>query len=163
MLRHATAQEQKWINAQFETLPLLPTPATLWRDTTHLGQQCRATGFNAGSLDLIIAALCIQIFNVELLNKNFYDELANWYFWAKKHRHFPFYDFGFKLTLHPTFPKSSGSILHDNNSATVSVVDLQTLRLRPPPQSIINGFANVAYRKDVVNSFIFQTALPSLR
>ncbi len=33
-----------------------------------------------------------KIFNVELLNKNFYDELANWYFWAKKHCHFPLYD-----------------------------------------------------------------------
>ncbi len=33
-----------------------------------------------------------QIFNVELLNKNFYDELANWFFWAKKHIRFPLYD-----------------------------------------------------------------------
>jgi len=33
-----------------------------------------------------------RIFNVELLNKNFYDELANWFFWAKKHVHFPLYD-----------------------------------------------------------------------
>ena len=33
-----------------------------------------------------------KIFNVELLNKNFYDDLANWFFWAKKHCHFPLYD-----------------------------------------------------------------------
>jgi type I restriction-modification system DNA methylase subunit len=33
-----------------------------------------------------------QIFNIELLNKNFYDELANWFFWAKKYAHFPLYD-----------------------------------------------------------------------
>jgi len=33
-----------------------------------------------------------RIFNVELLNKSFYDELANWFFWAKKHVHFPLYD-----------------------------------------------------------------------
>lgn len=33
-----------------------------------------------------------RIFNVELLNQNFYDELANWFFWAKKYVHFPFYD-----------------------------------------------------------------------
>ena len=33
-----------------------------------------------------------QIFNVELLNKNFYDELANWFFWAKKYTRFPLYD-----------------------------------------------------------------------
>jgi len=33
-----------------------------------------------------------EIFNVELLNKRFYKELANWYFWAMKHCHFPFDD-----------------------------------------------------------------------
>ena len=33
-----------------------------------------------------------RIFNVELLNKYFYDELANWFFWAKKHTRFPLYD-----------------------------------------------------------------------
>jgi len=60
VLRHATPQEQKWIKAQFETLPLLTTPATLWRDAAHIGQKCRAAGFNAGSLDLVIAALCIH-------------------------------------------------------------------------------------------------------
>jgi len=30
-----------------------------------------------------------QVFNVELLNKNFYRELSNWYFWARQHVHFP--------------------------------------------------------------------------
>ncbi len=33
-----------------------------------------------------------EIFNVELLNKRFYKELANWYFWAMKHCHFPLLD-----------------------------------------------------------------------
>ena len=33
-----------------------------------------------------------QIFNVELLNERFYKELANWYFWAMKHCHFPLLD-----------------------------------------------------------------------
>lgn len=33
-----------------------------------------------------------EIFNVELLNKNFYRELSNWFFWAKQHCRFPFYD-----------------------------------------------------------------------
>lgn len=60
VLRHATPQEQKWIKAQFETLPLLPTPGHLWRDATRLGQQCRTAGFNAGSLGLIIAACAIH-------------------------------------------------------------------------------------------------------
>lgn len=40
----------------------------------------------------VLHACWERIFNVELLNQNFYDELANWYFWAKKYAHFPFYD-----------------------------------------------------------------------
>ena len=31
-----------------------------------------------------------EIFNVELLNSQFYKELANWYFWAMQYTHFPF-------------------------------------------------------------------------
>lgn len=60
VLRHATPQEQKWIEAQFATFPLLPTPGHLWRDATRLGQQCRKDGFNAGSIDLVIAAIAIH-------------------------------------------------------------------------------------------------------
>jgi hypothetical protein len=60
VLRHATAAEQPLLQAQFETLPLLPTPVHLWRDAAVLGQRCRAAGVNAGSLDLLIAALCIH-------------------------------------------------------------------------------------------------------
>ena len=33
-----------------------------------------------------------KIFNVELLNKKFYRELSNWYFWAMRHCHFPLLD-----------------------------------------------------------------------
>lgn len=33
-----------------------------------------------------------QIFNIELLNKKFYRELSNWYFWATNHCHFPLLD-----------------------------------------------------------------------
>jgi len=60
VLRHATDRERPLIEAQFSTLPLLPTPARLWRDATRLGQACRTNGFNAGSLDLLIAALAIH-------------------------------------------------------------------------------------------------------
>jgi adenine-specific DNA-methyltransferase len=30
-----------------------------------------------------------EVFNVELLNKRFYEELSNWYFWARKQVSFP--------------------------------------------------------------------------
>ena len=60
VLRHAKKNERKRIEAQFDTLQLLPTPATLWRDASRLGQLCQENGFNAGSLDLLIATLAIH-------------------------------------------------------------------------------------------------------
>jgi hypothetical protein len=33
-----------------------------------------------------------EVFNVELLNKKFYRELSNWFFWAMRHSHFPLLD-----------------------------------------------------------------------
>jgi predicted nucleic acid-binding protein len=60
ILRHATAQERPQIQAQFSTLPILATPPHIWRDATRLGQKCRDLGFNAGSLDLVIAAIAIH-------------------------------------------------------------------------------------------------------
>ncbi len=60
ILRHATEQERPLIEAQFSTYPLLPTPPKIWRQATELGQKCRREGFNAGSLDLIIAAIAIH-------------------------------------------------------------------------------------------------------
>lgn len=60
VLRHATPKERAQIEAQFSTLPLLPTPPQLWRDAARLGQICRDQGHNAGSLDLIIAAIALH-------------------------------------------------------------------------------------------------------
>jgi predicted nucleic acid-binding protein len=60
VLRHATPQERPLIEAQFATLPLLPTPPRLWQRATALGQQCRENGFNAGSIDLLIATLALH-------------------------------------------------------------------------------------------------------
>ncbi len=60
VLRHATPTERPKIEAQFSTLPLLATPPRLWRDATRLGQKCRDKGINAGSLDLLIAAIALH-------------------------------------------------------------------------------------------------------
>jgi len=60
VLRHTTPQERTQIEAQFATLPVLTTPAKLWRDATRLGQICRDKGHTAGSLDLLIATLAIH-------------------------------------------------------------------------------------------------------
>lgn len=60
ILRHATEQERPQIEAQFSTFPVLDTPPRIWRSATDLGQRCREQGFNAGSLDLIIASIAIH-------------------------------------------------------------------------------------------------------
>jgi len=60
VLRHATPDERRMIEAQFATLPILAPPPRLWRDATLLGQKCRDHGCNAGSLDLIIATIAIH-------------------------------------------------------------------------------------------------------
>jgi predicted nucleic acid-binding protein len=60
ILRHATPAEQKQLEAHFATFPLVPTPATLWRDAAALGRRCRAKGTTPGSLDLLIAALALH-------------------------------------------------------------------------------------------------------
>ena len=60
ILRHATSEERPLIEAQFSTFPILPTPPRIWRDAALLGQKCRDQGFNAGSLDLVIAAIALH-------------------------------------------------------------------------------------------------------
>src|SRR5687767_14713733 len=60
ILRHATEQERPMIEAQFSTYQVLTTPPRIWRRATLLGQKCRDQGFNAGSLDLVIAAIAIN-------------------------------------------------------------------------------------------------------
>lgn len=60
VLRHAAKAERVKIHQQFSTLPLLPTPSKLWRDATSLGDKCHEKGINAGSLDLLIAAIAIH-------------------------------------------------------------------------------------------------------
>ena len=60
VLRHATPAESKGIVRQFQTLPLLATPATLWSDAADLGQHCRQKGITVNSIDLLVAALAIH-------------------------------------------------------------------------------------------------------
>ncbi len=59
-LRHASDRERPLIEAQFSTFPVLQTPPRIWPLATGLGQKCRDQGINAGSLDLLIAAIAIH-------------------------------------------------------------------------------------------------------
>jgi predicted nucleic acid-binding protein len=58
LLRLSPKSERTGIEKHLRTLPMLPTPADLWRKATLFGQQCRDTGVHAGFADLIIATIC---------------------------------------------------------------------------------------------------------
>ena len=60
VLRHATEREVVMIEAQFKTMPCLPTPDDLWPAAAKLGQRCRKRGINAGSLDLLIVTVALH-------------------------------------------------------------------------------------------------------
>ena len=59
ILRHATANERGPLERQFQTFPVLATPANLWLRATDLGRACRQKGHSIGALDLLIAAVAL--------------------------------------------------------------------------------------------------------
>jgi len=58
LLRQCPRPERIGIERRLQTLPMLATPADLWRRATHLGQECRDAGIHASMADLIIATIC---------------------------------------------------------------------------------------------------------
>jgi predicted nucleic acid-binding protein len=60
VLRAARPEEARLLEAQFDTLPMLPTPADLWQQAINLGQACRQIGRTVLSLDLLIAAVALH-------------------------------------------------------------------------------------------------------
>jgi predicted nucleic acid-binding protein len=60
LLRSASPQEARLLEAQFATLPCLSTPQDLWQRAAALGQACRASGRTASSLDLLLAAVALH-------------------------------------------------------------------------------------------------------
>ncbi|MGD0411639.1 MAG: PIN domain-containing protein [Verrucomicrobiota bacterium] len=58
LLRQSPKPERAGIEKRLLTLPMLATPAGLWRKATVYGQQCRDAGVQAGFADLIIATVC---------------------------------------------------------------------------------------------------------
>lgn len=60
VLRAARPDEARLLEAQFDTLPMLPTPADLWQQAINLGQACRQIGRTVLSLDLLIAAVALH-------------------------------------------------------------------------------------------------------
>jgi predicted nucleic acid-binding protein len=60
VLRSARPEEAQQLEAQFATLPCLPTPADLWQRGIDLGQACRRIGRSVLSLDLLVAAVALH-------------------------------------------------------------------------------------------------------
>lgn len=60
LLRSARPEEARLLEAQFATLPVLPTPADLWQQAIGLGQACRTMGRTVASLDLLVAAVALH-------------------------------------------------------------------------------------------------------
>ena len=60
ILRHATPAENSQLTQQFQTLPMLATPADLWARAADLGRACRQAGIAVGSVDLLIAVIAIE-------------------------------------------------------------------------------------------------------
>jgi predicted nucleic acid-binding protein len=60
IMRHATAAEAKQLTQQFQTLPMLATPALLWTQAAAFGQACRQKNVTVNSLDLLIATIALH-------------------------------------------------------------------------------------------------------
>jgi len=60
VLRGTPQKQRTIVEAHFSTIPVLPTPVSLWSDALHLGQVCHDMGWIIGSLDLLIASLCLH-------------------------------------------------------------------------------------------------------
>ena len=60
VLRSARPEEARLLEAQFNTLPCLPTPTDLWQQAIALGQACRQIGRTVLSLDLLVAAVALH-------------------------------------------------------------------------------------------------------
>jgi predicted nucleic acid-binding protein len=60
LLRAVPRLEARKLEEYFETIPMLETPPTLWRDARRLGQKCVAANIQPHAIDLLIAQVCLH-------------------------------------------------------------------------------------------------------
>jgi predicted nucleic acid-binding protein len=60
LLRAASRTDAPKLQDLFATIPVLPTPGTLWRDARILGQKCAAAGHAPAGMDLLIAQVALD-------------------------------------------------------------------------------------------------------
>lgn len=66
LLRLAPLHSRKMLEETLSAVPMLSTPAKLWQQAAKNGQHCRDKGIQTGSLDLLIATICL-FHEVELI------------------------------------------------------------------------------------------------
>jgi len=59
-LRAAPADQRAVIETLFDTMPIVETPRTLWRDAWGLGQRCAGKGLAVPAMDVIIAQVALH-------------------------------------------------------------------------------------------------------
>jgi len=60
LLRLAAKSDRKRVEMTLNTIPILHTPADLWRKATGFGQQCKDSGIQASFADLLIGTICLH-------------------------------------------------------------------------------------------------------
>lgn len=60
LMRATSRRESAMLAEYFATIPVLPTPETLWKEAGVLGQKCFAAGVLPRSLDLLIAQVSLH-------------------------------------------------------------------------------------------------------
>jgi predicted nucleic acid-binding protein len=60
LLSPVPKRDRQRVEAILATFPVLTTPANLWNAARMLGQTCTDAGLRVGSMDLLIAAVCIH-------------------------------------------------------------------------------------------------------
>ena len=66
LLAACSKRDRPRLERYFALIPVLPAPASLWRDATRLGQRCADVGLVVPAMDLLIASLCVH-HDVELI------------------------------------------------------------------------------------------------
>jgi predicted nucleic acid-binding protein len=59
LFRAVSRLEARKLEEYFETIPVLETPGSLWKDARRLGQKCVAASIQPHSMDLLIAQVCL--------------------------------------------------------------------------------------------------------
>lgn len=78
VLRGCEKKMRPGVRQRMATMPLLPTPADVWRAGLELGEACYDHHLVINSVDLLIAALCIHHGATLVTFDRHFQKLAEW-------------------------------------------------------------------------------------